>query len=639
MKKISILLLLVLFIFEGNIYAQDPVCKKIYNEGLTLMNKKNKESYQDAIKKFVAAEECDKKLQDDCAKKISECKKAIEALSAPKPTGKPSSTSTPSTAKPPSPPATVRVSKDKIRIPEQGSVEDISVSGGDNNWTLSDDATWCVAERSGSSIIINCEPNKTTLSRTAIIEVKGSNNKITITVEQEAGKEQLSVIPEALTFPAEGTEGMVTVYSNTLWNVETALSWCHVEKEDNTITVKIDANDLAKERKGDITVKSKTLTRTISVSQDAGKEKQKVPRRVQVETKSSDDEENVETKTGVSTGSNRRSSVGDTSNRRSIPPDRDKSSRRGTYSDDNTPSGKIRTSPAGEDYYGRKISFGIMANALMPNFSVNASGFTGSAIDYGHGKNIEKPSYSSKTGFSGGLVADIRIANNIYVQTGLYYTNLGIKNTITGDYVYSEENYTSTTYLEGTGRDNITEEYTLNYLEIPVLFSYRIPFSAKTALQINAGPYIGYGLSAKGKIKGTREMLSLTEYFYEGDRPTGNVYEIKSTVSGEIDMFGKSGQISQVYSTGDQPTYNNNDKFKNAPLRNIDAGVSVGTVLEFAGINLGVYYDIGMMNMANETYWKSERMRLSLDEERTGMNNYVHKLNKLQIRIGYIYRW
>ncbi|MDR1525772.1 MAG: outer membrane beta-barrel protein, partial [Tannerella sp.] len=507
MKKIYTLLLLVLFVFDGNICAQNPVCVNIYNEGLALMNKKDKGSYQEAVKKFEAAGICDEKLLDDCKKKISECKKAIESLSTPpKSADKPSSTSTsPATTKP-SPattPATVRVSKNKIRFPEQGGVENISVSG-NNNWTLSDDVTWCVAERGGNSIVITCEPNKTTRSRTAIIEVKGSNNKITVTVEQVAAKEQLSVLPEALTLPAEGTEDMITVYSNTSWNVTTALSWCRVEKEDNTIKVKADANDSTKERKGDITVKSETLTRTISVSQGAGREEKKV---VQPVPEPNDDKKNVETKTGTSSArdvssgrnvpSNRRSSVRDASARRNVSSgrdvssDRDESSRRGAYSEGNTPSGGGRASSERESSSGRKISFGIMANALMPNFSVKASGFTESAIDYGHGKNIEKPSYSSKTGFSGGLVADIRILKNVYVQTGLYYTNLGIKNVISGDYAYSQENYTSATYLEGTGHDNFTEDYTLNYLEIPVLLSYRISLAKKTNLQINAGPYIG----------------------------------------------------------------------------------------------------------------------------------------------------
>jgi hypothetical protein len=608
--------------FDSNICAQNPVCVDIYNEGLALMNKKNKESYREAIRRFEAAVICDAKLRDNCSKRIDECKKAIDSPD-------------------PDPPL-IRVSKEKIGFPEQGGVENISVSG-DNNWTVSDNADWCVAERGNNLVVITCEPNKTTLSRTAVIEIRGRNNQIKIPVGQEAAKEQLSAMPSSLTFPAEGKEDVITVYSNTPWDVTTALSWCRVEKDDNTIKVKIGANDSPKERKGDITVKSKTLTRTISVSQGAGKESPDVSetksenassgrdtsssRGAYTERDPASEEDNTPPQPQRNTASGRDSN---------IPPQRNIVSE-----DDNTPF--ERNTPAGnDDLSGRKISFGIMANALIPSFSVKASGFVGSAIDYGHGKNIENPSYSfSKTGFSGGLVADIRVSKNIYVQTGLYYTNLDIRNVMSGNYDCSVEYYTPATYLEGTGYDNFTEEYTLNYLEIPVLFSYRIPLAKKAALQINAGPYVGYGLSAKGKIKGTREFPSLTEYEYAGNRSTGNVYERKSTVTGEIDMFGKSGHIYQIYLTGEEPDKNDDD-FKNAPFKNIDAGVSMGVALEYAGINLGVYYDMGLMNMANATYWKSERMRLfdeKIGKGGTPVNSYVHKLNKIQIRIGYIYRW
>ncbi|MDR1115687.1 MAG: outer membrane beta-barrel protein [Tannerella sp.] len=700
-------------------------CVNIYNEGLALMNKKNRESYREAIRKFEEAGKCDAKLRDNCNKRIDECKEAIDALNP-----------TPA-------PVFVRVSKEKIWFPEQGGVENISVSG-DNSWTVTDNANWCVAERGNNLVVITCEPNKSTLPRTAIIEIKGSNNQIKIPVEQAADKEQLSASPSSLTFPAEGKEDVITVYSNTPWEATTALSWCRVEKDDNTIKVKIGVNDSAKERKGDITVKSKTLTQTISVSQGAGREQlstsssltfpaegkedvitvssntpwevtttlswcrvEKAGNTIKVKVDVNDSakerkgditvkSETLTRTISVSQGAGKeqlsamqssltfpaegkesviavssntpwevttalswcrvekddntirvRVGVNDSTKERkgNITVKSKTLTRMISVSQEagkkpvNVQEKKIENSlPKPEDLSGRKISFGIMANALMPNFSAKASGFTGSAIDYGH-RNMS-PSYSlSKIGFSGGLVADIRVSKNIYVQTGLYYTNLNIKNVMSGSYDYSKEYYTPTTYLEGKGYDDFTEEYTLNYLEIPILFSYRIPLAEKAMLQINAGPYVGYGLSAKGKIKGTRDYPSLTEYEYAGNRSTGDVHEIKSTVTGEIDMFGRSGRISQVYLTGESPVYSNNDKFKNAPLRNIDAGVSLGTVLEYAGFNLGVYYDMGLMNIANTTYWKSERMRLSLDDARTGMNGYVHKLNKIQIRIGYIFRW
>jgi hypothetical protein len=585
MKKKYILLLfavLSIFLSGGNIYAQDPVCMELYNGGLVLMNKKDKNSYLDAIKKFEGAEFCDAKLRDDCRKRISECRKAIDALPPPAPapttprstpptpkSTPPTPKSTPVAPKPASPPepASVRLSMDKVKFTEQGGIENVTVSG-DDKWSISETEDWCDAKRGGNLVVITCNPNKTSLPRKATLEIKGSNSSKTISIEQDAGKQLQTDVPEP--------------------SVET-------EKPESK---REDAPEQASSGNSDTVVRRNITRRNLTPARD---------------TVSAPGRE-VISEQPISRGRSNTSG--------------------GEYSpvrDDDSDEREVSS--------GRKISFGFMANALIPSFSVNSSSALGSAVNYGYGGKLETPSYSSEPGYSGGLVADIRIAKSFYIQTGLYYTNMSINNKIKGERNDKITEYTPLTYLEGTFSYDITEKYTFNYIEVPILASYRIHLSERFIWQVNAGPYIGYGISGKAKIQGTQDWR-LIEYNNSNDRPVADdVYRRHNNLTGEIDMFGKTG-FSRIAEENRSHTYN----FKNAPFQNLNAGVSLGTAFEYAGINVGVYYDIGLMNIANENYWKSERMPVNEDTENfesedVRINNYAHKLNKIQIRVGYIYRW
>lgn len=579
-KKYILLLFVVLSIFlsGSNIYAQD--CMALYKGGLTLMNKKDKSSYQEAIKKFEAAEFCDTKLRDDCRKRISECKKAMDALpSTPAPGPAPTTTKPPSTKpapttpkttstspKPASPPepATVRLSEDKVKFTEQGGIENVTVSG-DDKWSVSETADWCDAKRGGNLVVITCNPNKTTLPRKATLEIKGINSSKTVSIEQEAGKPLQADVPE----PVVETE----------------------KPESKRENVPVQASSGS----SDTVVRRDISRRNLTPARDTESRREATP-----EQPISRGHSNVSGSSGYS-----------------------------PIYDDDSDERKVSS--------GRKISIGFMANVLMPSFSVNSSSALGSAVNYGYGGKSETPSYSSDPGYGGGLVADIRIAKNIYIQTGLYYTNMSVNNKIKGERNDKILEYTPSTYLEGTFSCNITEKYTLNYIELPILLSYRFHLSEKFIWQINAGPYIGYGIQGKAKIQGTQDWR-LMEYNNSNDRPvTNEEYRRHNNLTGEIDLFGKTGSS---YITGESQPHSHN--FRNAPFQNLNAGVSLGTVFEYAGINVGVYYDMGLMNIANENYWKSERMSINNETgnvENAGINNYVHKLNKIQIRVGYIYRW
>jgi hypothetical protein len=288
---------------------------------------------------------------------------------------------------------------------------------------------------------------------------------------------------------------------------------------------------------------------------------------------------------------------------------------------------------------GRNISFGITAGMVFPSFATSASGnYLASAVNYDYDAENERADYSSETGFTAGVIIDVRLIKNFYLQTGLNYTSVKMTNKFSGEYVETFT-MTNTTYVEGWAYDEFTEKYKLNYLDIPLIFSYRLKLSEKINWQINAGPYIGFGFSGKCKVNGTTDMPLLTEYYTSNDNPTGGTFYQNCNVSGEFDLFGTSGTRKDSYTTGAQDVFDTDYTFKSAPFKNLNAGLSFGTSIEFAGFNIGLSYDIGLTNIANDDFWKSERFPISDYNGTERMENYSHKLNKFQIKLAYIFRY
>ena len=141
------------------------------------------------------------------------------------------------------------------------------------------------------------------------------------------------------------------------------------------------------------------------------------------------------------------------------------------------------------------VTFGIRAGVNMANISGSDS--DGSSYSFGN-----------RTSFHIGVTADIPIMQSLYVQTGLFFQNKGYKFEETDNYSdYYDDYYNKT-----------TETAKPMYLEIPVLASYRYNVSDAIQLQINLGPYFGYGIGGKMKeetsLYGEKESK---EYDYFGD--------------------------------------------------------------------------------------------------------------------------
>lgn len=111
-----------------------------------------------------------------------------------------------------------------------------------------------------------------------------------------------------------------------------------------------------------------------------------------------------------------------------------------------------------------------------------------------------------KAGFNIGGIADFRLGNNFYLQTGLTLTSKGAK-------------------LEGVMIDHghYTDE-TINaiYLQVPLYFMYKIELpNNSNKLNIGLGPYVGYGIGGKSS------------------------YDF-STADLSVDTFGDNGQLNRI---------------------------------------------------------------------------------------------
>lgn len=102
-------------------------------------------------------------------------------------------------------------------------------------------------------------------------------------------------------------------------------------------------------------------------------------------------------------------------------------------------------------------------------------------------------SLDSRTAFNVGLSVDFPLLQSMYIQSGLYLSSKGCK--------------------EKSGSEEIT--MSPMYLEIPVLASYRYDISESTQLQLNVGPYFGYGIG--GKYEAEKGDYSYDEDFFEDD--------------------------------------------------------------------------------------------------------------------------
>lgn len=146
-----------------------------------------------------------------------------------------------------------------------------------------------------------------------------------------------------------------------------------------------------------------------------------------------------------------------------------------------------------------------------------------------------------KAGFNIGVTADLGLTNEVYLQTGLFYSSKGAKYhydiPIVGDLEYN---------------------VTANYLELPVHVAYKLDVTPGTKVVFHAGPYVAYGIGGKRKV-------------------------VSNFTQDMEDIIGKQ----------DLNTFDKDYGFK--PF---DAGVGLGVGAEFGVISVDLGWDMGLTNIS-----------------------------------------
>lgn len=293
---------------------------------------------------------------------------------------------------------------------------------------------------------------------------------------------------------------------------------------------------------------------------------------------------------------------------------------------------------------GRRVSFGVNVGYLLPFVSSSASGFTGSPLNYSLANGDEDVSYSSQSGFTVGLMADVKLYKNFYLIAGVNYTQYKYSNKFSHTFPDFTVRTINNKVYSGEMATDFKEDYTMSVIEVPVLASYRFVLTKTGSLHLNFGPYISYGLSAKMKFSGTADVNG--EVY---DRTIGKKYDSnKGTfmetnhTSGEFDLYSKTAGFTKVVESGSNlgAQQQSDYDFEDSPFNKLNFGLKLGVTYELRGFQLGIGYNLQLSNMANKSFWESSRMPVFNNQVGdNNMSGYKHRIHSLEVKLGYILRY
>ena len=119
--------------------------------------------------------------------------------------------------------------------------------------------------------------------------------------------------------------------------------------------------------------------------------------------------------------------------------------------------------------------------------------------------------FSNRTGFRFGIMAEIPIAGNLCFQPGFQYNSKGNQ---------YQKNYDTTLVASDTIYDQHTLK--LNYIQLPLLLTYKIPLSKKgsSSFFVSAGPYVSFIMTAVQPYQNRVLDYSTSKYIYTSDKET-----------------------------------------------------------------------------------------------------------------------
>lgn len=187
------------------------------------------------------------------------------------------------------------------------------------------------------------------------------------------------------------------------------------------------------------------------------------------------------------------------------------------------------------------LSYGLFAQESRFQFGIKAGGdLYSTTLDVGD--DIDK---KVKPCFHVGLTAEYAFSETAYLQTGVGYVTKGavIKDT---------ENIAN-------GSLQWTQKFSMQYIQVPVMFAYKLMMVSDVQIYFHGGPYFAYGIGGK------------------------STYETKEKSLADV-AKGKEKQ----------------DSFSKDGLKKFDYGIKFGAGLEFEKFVVGLDFEYGLANISQK---------------------------------------
>ena len=178
-------------------------------------------------------------------------------------------------------------------------------------------------------------------------------------------------------------------------------------------------------------------------------------------------------------------------------------------------------------------------------FGVRAGfNLTNISQEYDGKKPDSDEKYKFKPGFQIGVVGELAISDAFAIQPGILFSTQGAQQKFDGK--EDGESWESKLSVN------------LNYIQVPINAQYKLDLGGANLL-LQAGPYLGYAIS--GKIKW------------------------KSTFDGQTEEDDEKIEFGSSEDDDAKP---------------LDFGIGLGAGLQFSNIQVGLGYNLGLMNLSNE---------------------------------------
>lgn len=183
--------------------------------------------------------------------------------------------------------------------------------------------------------------------------------------------------------------------------------------------------------------------------------------------------------------------------------------------------------------------FGVKAGYNLANTTVNDA----SGTDY-------------KSGFTAGGLVEYSLSGNFLVQSGLYYSEKGVK----------VHQLNRSSYLPSPIDD--THTFNQSYITLPLYGAFRLNVTNDFKVVLGVGPYLGYGVGGQ-----TKQKLKSGAW-------SGGITEIRWNTFGD-GIFD-----------------NERDYLRGTTLKRLDMGLGGNISFEYHKFILGVGYEEGLRNIA-----------------------------------------